>query len=226
MKLKKLQLNKLKTKYSEKTLSAMDVAIKHIKKNKEIYNMLVVLLVLGFGDQVFIFLNDFVQNATIFGFGKNVSQEIVVLDGANKTVSSNRDGRIFGDDFNWQWMPLTPGENCVWMSEKGAYISAKTEKTDAEDFTLQGMPYFMGIVHLKKKLDIEKKMGERQILAFDKPNFSIMKVSINGKSIDGVGIAPYECDITDFVQDGGNLIEIELVSTARNFLTSSPILSS
>ena len=36
--------------------------------------MLVVLLVLGFGDQVFIFLNDFVQNATIFGFGKNVSQ--------------------------------------------------------------------------------------------------------------------------------------------------------
>ena len=74
MKLNKLQLNKLKTKYSEKTLSAMDVAIKHIKKNKEIYNMLVALLVLGFGDQVFIFLNDFVQNATIFGFGKNVSQ--------------------------------------------------------------------------------------------------------------------------------------------------------
>ena len=74
MKLNKLQLNKLRTKYSEKTLLAMDVAIKHIKKNKEIYNMLVALLVLGFGDQVFIFLNDFVQNATIFGFGKNVSQ--------------------------------------------------------------------------------------------------------------------------------------------------------
>ena len=74
MKLNKLQLNKLKTKYSEKTLLAMDVAIKHIKKNKEIYNMLVALLVLGFGDQVFIFLNDFVQNATIFGFGKSVSQ--------------------------------------------------------------------------------------------------------------------------------------------------------
>jgi hypothetical protein len=74
MKLNKLQLNKLKTKYSEKTLLAMDVTIKHIKKNKEIYNMLVALLVLGFGDQVFIFLNDFVQNATIFGFGKNVSQ--------------------------------------------------------------------------------------------------------------------------------------------------------
>lgn len=64
MKLNKLQLNKLKTKYSEKTLLAMDVAIKHIKKNKEIYNMLVALLVLGFGDQVFIFLNDFVQNVS------------------------------------------------------------------------------------------------------------------------------------------------------------------
>ena len=48
--------------------------------------------------------------------GKNVSQEIVVLDGANQTVASNRNGRIFGNDFNWQWMPLVPGENTITVT--------------------------------------------------------------------------------------------------------------
>ena len=113
--------------------------------------------------------------------------------------------------------PFTPGENCVWMSEKGAYITAKTEKKKADDFTVQGMPYFMGTVRLTKSLTIDKNAGERQFLAFDKPDFSVMKVTVNGRSIDGVGIAPYECDITDFVSDGENFIEIELFSTARNF---------
>lgn len=45
--------------------------------------------------------------------GKNIAQEIVILDGANKVVASNRENRIFGNDFNWQWTSLTPGENTI-----------------------------------------------------------------------------------------------------------------
>ena len=48
--------------------------------------------------------------------GKNVAQEVVVLDGANQIVLSNRDGRLFGNDFNWQWMPLVPGENTITVT--------------------------------------------------------------------------------------------------------------
>lgn len=44
----------------------------------------------------------------------NIKDETVVLDGANKVVSSSRtNGRIFGDDFNWQWLPLFDGENTI-----------------------------------------------------------------------------------------------------------------
>jgi hypothetical protein len=48
--------------------------------------------------------------------GGNISQEIVILDGANRVVAANRENRIFGNDFNWQWMPLTPGENTITVT--------------------------------------------------------------------------------------------------------------
>lgn len=42
----------------------------------------------------------------------NIRGETVVLDGANKVVSSSRSvGRIFGSDFDWQWLPLYEGSN-------------------------------------------------------------------------------------------------------------------
>ena len=41
---------------------------------------------------------------------KNVKGETVVLDGANRVVSSSST-RIFGDDFSWNWIPLYEGKN-------------------------------------------------------------------------------------------------------------------
>jgi hypothetical protein len=44
----------------------------------------------------------------------NVRGETVVLDGANKIISSSRvSGRIFGEDFSWNWMPLFEGKNTI-----------------------------------------------------------------------------------------------------------------
>lgn len=44
----------------------------------------------------------------------NIVGETVVLDGQNKIVSSSRtSGRIFGDDFDWSWLPLFNGLNTI-----------------------------------------------------------------------------------------------------------------
>ena len=40
----------------------------------------------------------------------NIKSEKVVLDGANRIVSSSST-RIFGDDFSWNWTPLYEGKN-------------------------------------------------------------------------------------------------------------------
>ena len=42
----------------------------------------------------------------------NTSTEKVIVDGANKVISSSNTRRIFGDDFvNWTWLPLYDGKN-------------------------------------------------------------------------------------------------------------------
>ena len=42
----------------------------------------------------------------------NIKGETIILDGANRVVSSSRtNGRIFGDDFDWRWIPLYEGKN-------------------------------------------------------------------------------------------------------------------
>lgn len=56
------------------------------------------------------------EDGASYGFDtvvkNNIKNETVVLDGANKIVSSSRNnGRIFGDDFDWQWIPLYEGVN-------------------------------------------------------------------------------------------------------------------
>lgn len=42
----------------------------------------------------------------------NIKGENIVLDGANKVITSSRiNNRIFGDDFDWNWLPLFEGQN-------------------------------------------------------------------------------------------------------------------
>ena len=50
-----------------------------------------------------------VLNSTIVK--NNQTTENVILDGANKIVLSNSTNRIFGDNFNWQWLELYDGKN-------------------------------------------------------------------------------------------------------------------
>lgn len=46
----------------------------------------------------------------------NTGTEQVVVDGANKIISSTSTRRIFGDDFNWQWLPLYDGDNEITIT--------------------------------------------------------------------------------------------------------------
>lgn len=56
---------------------------------------------------------DDIAKVTVFDtlVKKNTGDETVVLDGANRVVSSSSESRIFGDDFSWNWTPLYEGKN-------------------------------------------------------------------------------------------------------------------
>lgn len=55
------------------------------------------------------FYNSNVLDATVVK--NNNTTEAIVLDGANKIVSSDSVNRIFGDNFNWKWLELYDGKN-------------------------------------------------------------------------------------------------------------------
>jgi phage-related protein len=47
----------------------------------------------------------------------NIAGEIITINCANRIISSSRaTGRIFGDDFNWTWLPLYDGENQITVA--------------------------------------------------------------------------------------------------------------
>ena len=55
------------------------------------------------------------KTVTVFDtFVKNNDKgEIIIVDGANKVISSSATKRIFGSDFDWTWLPLYDGENTI-----------------------------------------------------------------------------------------------------------------
>ena len=46
----------------------------------------------------------------------NNSGEKIIVDGANKIISSSSTKRIFGDDFNWVWLELHDGKNEITVN--------------------------------------------------------------------------------------------------------------
>jgi hypothetical protein len=43
----------------------------------------------------------------------NTSTERIVMDGANRIISSTNTSRILGEDFNWKWLELYNGRNVI-----------------------------------------------------------------------------------------------------------------
>lgn len=53
-------------------------------------------------------------HVTILRLANNTRRETIVLDGANRVISSSSTSRIFGDDFiDWTWLPLYDGANTI-----------------------------------------------------------------------------------------------------------------
>ena len=54
-----------------------------------------------------------VSHVATLRIANNTANEKVILDGANRVVSSSATSRIFGDSFNWEWLPLYNGKNTI-----------------------------------------------------------------------------------------------------------------
>jgi hypothetical protein len=77
--------------YPRVTIQANNANIKFINKHTDFFNVS--------------------KSYNSLSLSNNTSGERIVVDGANKLISSSSTRRIFGDDFNWAWLELYDGKN-------------------------------------------------------------------------------------------------------------------
>ncbi len=102
-------------------------------------------------------------------------------------------------------------------NEAGYYLDEENLKVKTDDLINQGYPFFAGSVVLSQEIDIKK--SERHV-RLDLGNIEavVAKVTINDKEAGMVFGRPYILDISEFVKEGKNRLEIELTNSNRNLL--------
>lgn len=76
--------------------------------------------------------------------------------------------------------------------------------------------YYSGTASYKKKILIEKKEKEKQILLrFDQIN-SLAKIYLNGKEVSILWCDPWEVDLTPYIVEGENVLEIDVTNSLMN----------
>ena len=106
---------------------------------------------------------------------------------------------------------------CIHGGRKFTLVKPETS-LDITDITRQNFWFFSGEIELSQVVDIKKECGKRYFVAFKKLNAPAAQVVVNGKKVGNMAFAPFELEVTDFINDGKNEIKVLMLSGNRNLL--------
>ncbi|MEW4370152.1 glycosyl hydrolase [Paenibacillus kandeliae] len=87
------------------------------------------------------------------------------------------------------------------------------------DLTTQGLNFYAGNVTLTQQLEVPQlEQGQTATFVWNRPDAVLSRLWLNGHEVHTWMWAPYEADITDWLQPGNNEIALELMSSCRNLL--------
>jgi hypothetical protein len=81
----------------------------------------------------------------------------------------------------------------------------------------QGYPFYAAGVCYKRKFDVKRSAG-RYLVELDKWYGSVAEVIINDKSAGYFAYKPWQCDVTDLIKQGTNVVEVVVIGTLKNTL--------
>jgi len=73
-------------------------------------------------------------------------------------------------------------------------------------------------MRLRQSITVTKAANTRYVVEAEKLHVPAARVWVNGKEAGLLYIAPFSVDVTDFLHDGENVVEIELLTGNRNLL--------
>ena len=85
-------------------------------------------------------------------------------------------------------------------------------------FTEQGLCFFTGKLKINQTIVVRKEPGKINMLKLDKPNAPACDLFVNGKWVKTLAWEPFDTDITEYVVDGENNIQLLLYASNRNLL--------
>jgi hypothetical protein len=108
------------------------------------------------------------------------------------------------------------GEFALEAADKG-YVIGPEQPIRLGAWNEQGHPFYSAGVVYRQRFDISAPAG-RYVVSLSKWHGSVAKVLANGRVAGYIGYAPWECDVSQFIQAGANQIEVMAIGTLKNTL--------
>lgn len=162
---------------------------------------------------------DFEQSKTTY---ENLEKSKVFESEKNKlTYDMEIESMYIVGDFSVE----TEGEYTVLEKNAVRYsgefvIAAPKKSVSITNIEQQGFPFFNGEITLSKKYNLSK--GNYK-LEFKERLASVVSVKVNGEAVGNILWKPYFIDLTPYIRDGENIVEITLIASLRNLLGSHHI---
>lgn len=101
------------------------------------------------------------------------------------------------------------------------FVMAKESGITGGNLLTDGYCFFNGTINLTTNVIIpEVKKNERYFIDFGELDTTIAKVKVNNQDAGKIAWKPYRADITDYIWEGENKIEISLTNSLRNLMGS------
>jgi len=108
------------------------------------------------------------------------------------------------------------GDFGVSIKGKDRTITVLPDKLKMGSWVNQGLPFYSGNVTYRTQFELKFNSDMRYYLEFSDFSATAIEINCNGGNGIILGCPDYCTDITDYLQDGTNLIDIKLLGSRRN----------
>ena len=109
------------------------------------------------------------------------------------------------------------GNFTVQPADKGFTINPPTGKFVAGSWKAQGWPFYNGAVSYAKTFDVANLSAHYRV-RLDDWTGTVAVVVVNGQQAGFIGFEPYVLDVSKFIKQGANTVEVKVVGSNKNLL--------
>ena len=111
-----------------------------------------------------------------------------------------------------------PGQRKSSLYHGSFSLAPPSPTVCAGDLAKQGFPFFSGQITLRNTFHLTQEECMGRCLRFAQRGATVLAVRVNGKLAGKLFWQPYEVDLSRFLREGENTIEITLTGSLRNLL--------